>query len=141
MGAHSREYVRRLLRAAEKADPNRYARAIQPLRGKVVQVVVETSVDEELFVTADDGGAGVRARHQGAAPDVVVRASPTALKRILEGHETPVEAFFMGNVRARGTTKDLYALHALFVALAEIVVSSPESQEIVEEFQRDKQGA
>jgi putative sterol carrier protein len=137
--AHSREYVRRLLRAAEDADPDRYARAIKPLQDKVVHVVIETAVDEEFYVFADHGGIGVHTRSDGEAPDLLVRVSPKALRRILEGHETPIEAFFMGNLRARGSTKDLYMLHALFVALAEIAVTSPEIQEIIEEFQTAKQ--
>ncbi len=137
--AHSREYVRRLLRAAEDADPDRYVRAIQPLQDKVIHVIIETAVDEEFYISADDGGIGVHTRSDGEAPDLLVRVSPKALKRILEGHETPVEAFFMGNLRARGSTKDLYMLHALFVALAEIAVTSPEIQEIIEEFQTAKQ--
>jgi putative sterol carrier protein len=136
---HSREYVRRLLRAAQAADPDRYARVMQPLRDKVVQVVIETDVDEDFYIRSDGGAIGVHARSDGEALDLVVQVSPKSLKRILEGHETPVEAFFMGNLRARGSTNDLYMLHALFVGLAEIAVTSPEIQEIIEEFQIAKQ--
>jgi putative sterol carrier protein len=138
-GAHSRDYVRRLLRVAEGADPHRYARAVRPMQDKVLQIVIEAAVDEEFYISASVGGLAVHARDEADTPDLVVRVSPRALKRILEGHETPVEAFFMGNLRARGSTKDLYMLHALFVALAEIAVTSPEVQRIIEEFQLAKQ--
>jgi SCP-2 sterol transfer family len=137
---HSRDYVRRLLRAAADADAGRYRRATQPLLDKIVHVVVETVVDEEFYIAADDACLGVHARNAWQAqPDIVVRVSPKALRRILEGHETPVEAFFMGNLRARGSTKDLYILHAAFVALAEIAITSPDIQNIIEEFQAAKQ--
>ena len=137
---HSREYVRRLLQAASKADPERYSRASQLLRGKVLHVVVETAVDEDLYLFGEDGNKiRLRARATGGAPDLMVRISPGALRRILEGQETPVEAFLLGNLRARGATKDLYMLHALFIAIAEIAVTSPEIHEIIEDFQAAKQ--
>jgi putative sterol carrier protein len=100
---------------------------------------METAVDEDLYLFGEDGDSiRVSARKIGGAPDLAVRISPSVLRRILEGQETPVEAFLMGNLRARGATADLYMLHALFIAIAEIAVTSPEIREIIEDFQAAK---
>jgi putative sterol carrier protein len=137
---HSREYVRQILRAAALTDSQQLGRATRQLSGKVVRVVIEAENDEEFYVVSgDDGSFDVRGAKGTAAPNMTIRISPRALRQILEGEETPVEAFFLGNLRAKGTTKDLYLLHALFIALAEIAVRSPEVQEVIEEFQTAKE--
>jgi putative sterol carrier protein len=137
---HSSEYVRRILEVAADKDPSQYRRAAERLRSKTVQVTIEAARDERFYlIGGQDSSLDIKGRNRNDKTDIVLRTSPGSLRKILEGVETPVEAFFFGHLRAKGNTRDLYSLHAFFVALAEIAVASPDIQSIIESFQRAKE--
>jgi len=138
---HSREYIRRILKAASAKDPGRYKRAAARLRGKTVHVIIETAEDEQVYlIGGDDGRLNIASRSPKEKVDVFLRIPPLSIRKVLEGVETPVESFFLGHLRAKGHTRDLYTLHAFFLDLAEIAVASNEIQDIVESFQTTKEG-
>ena len=135
---HSREFVRRIIKAAAKEHPDRYGLAEAKLHSKTIHITIEAAEDEEFYLIGDDDGLFVRSRKGNNRVDIIVRVSPESLEKILIGFETPVESFFQGHLRAKGETRDLYALHAFFLHLAEIVAVSPQIQDIVESFQTTK---
>jgi hypothetical protein len=135
---HSREYFRQIMKIAADRDLPRLRKATAHLRGKTVEVIVEAARDERFYLEGgSDGTAAIRAR-AGKDIDIFLRVPPGSIGSVLEGIETPVEAFFLGHLRARGHTRDLYGFHAFFLALAEIAVVSPEIQDLVESFRRTK---
>jgi putative sterol carrier protein len=137
---HSREYFRRILEAAAGNDAARYQRVAAHLRGKTVQVIIEAVDDEQFYlVGGSNGKANIQTRNPGAKTDIHLRLPPGAIRGILEGAETPVEAFFLGHLRAKGHTRDLYALHAFFLGLAEIAAVEPKILDILEAFDAAKQ--
>jgi len=136
---HSREYFRRILTTAAEKDSGRYRRAAAELRGKIVQVIIEAANDEQFYIAGDSEGRTEIKSANSRKIDIFLRLPPGTLRSILEGAETPVEAFFLGHLRAKGHTRDLYALHAFFIRLAEIAAGTPEILDIVEAFQTAKQ--
>jgi putative sterol carrier protein len=135
---HSREYLGRILRVASATDPHAFTRGAGRLEGLALHITVEAQTDESFYLVGAESALVVRARRPSGEVSVAVRLSPEVVRSILEGEETPVEAFFLGHLRARGSTRNLYALHAFLIALAEIAVASHEIQELIEEFQSAK---
>jgi hypothetical protein len=105
-----------------------------------VEVIIEAAGDDLFYLVGDRAGkVHVRTRRPSGNVDIFMRLPAGSIRNILEGAETPVEAFFLGHLRARGHTRDLYTLHAFFLALAEIAVASPDIQKVVEAFQAEKE--
>ena len=135
---HSSEYIRRILRTANEEDASRFKNGVKKLKRKSVHVTIESLSDEQFTLVSTEDSIDVVQKSAGQT-DIALRISPSSFRRILEGDETPVEAFFFGHLRAKGLTRDLYGLHAFFLALAEIAVTSPKLQTLVEEFQDAKE--
>ena len=137
---HSGEYFRKIFEAAARTDINRYNRVTAQLRGKTVQVIIEGATDEQFYLVGDANGmTKIMTQDPGGKTQVFLRLPPGTIRNILEGGETPVEAFFMGHLRAKGHTRDLNALHTFFLGMAEIAVAAPEILDILEAFDSAKQ--
>ncbi|MDN5855379.1 MAG: SCP2 sterol-binding domain-containing protein [Actinomycetia bacterium] len=135
----SQEYFDRLLAEASRADPGAMQRAAASLAGRLVHVVVETEEEDESFcVVHDDGSIRTSIREQQEPAAVTVRITPAVMRDILQGELTPVEAFFMGKLRARGTTRSLYAFQQFFIGVAQIGASSPVILDLIDDFEQRK---
>lgn len=135
----SNEYFHRMLAEASRADPDALQRAAASLTGRVIRLVVETAQeDESFYLVYDDGSIHVLTTAEPEEPSVTVRITPAVVRNILQGELTPVEAFFMGKLRARGTTRNLYAFQRFFLDFAEIGASSPAILDLVDDFEQRK---
>lgn len=131
----SRAYLKEILERAATLKPSEYKRVVQGFRGKLARVWLEEG-EEEFYIKGDDRQILVLLKKPRGVVNLKLAVSRTVLAGILEGKETPVEAFFLGNLRAQGTTHDLYQMHKLFINMAEIAVGSPKILALVEEFVR-----
>ncbi len=133
------EYFRRMLDEAAKTDPDALRRAAASLAARSVHIIVETeSADEEFHLLSDGERISVSSVEQEQEPAVTVRVTPAVVRDILQGELTPVEAFFMGKLRARGTTRNLYAFQQFFIAVAQIGSVSPTILDIIDDFELRK---
>src|SRR5438034_3587527 len=106
----SSEYFERVLTEAWRADPDALRRAASSLAGRLVHVVVETALqDESFYIISGSERIQISTTNSDEYPAVYIRVTPAVVRDILHGELTPVEAFFMGKLRARGTTRNLYA--------------------------------
>jgi putative sterol carrier protein len=136
---HSSAYFLQILETAAQEDETRFRAGVKKLKRKTVDVIIEARKDERFFLVANtDHTLEIKPSHPETA-DIQLRISPGWFRKILEGEETPVEAFFFGHLRAKGITRDLYCLHAFFIDLAEIAVKSPRVQRLVAAFHRAKE--
>jgi hypothetical protein len=124
--------LKQVLADAAIEDPARYQKIVKGFHGKIARVLFEDS-NEEFHVRGDDLGISVVVRQPTKAINIKITLSREVISNILRGQETPVEAFFLGHLRAEGSTNDLYQLHRLFISMAEIAVRSERMHATVEE--------
>jgi SCP-2 sterol transfer family len=134
--APAHEYFERLLASAATADPVNYRRLVREFAGRTTRVLMEET-NEEFYVRGTTAGLRVAKRRPMGDIQTRVTISHQVIADILSGVETPVEAFFLGHLRAQGTTAELYQLHRLFITMAEIAVHSEAVQKLVEEFMNE----
>jgi hypothetical protein len=136
---HSSEYVKRAFAEIASAQPDGLSRCVKILAGRLIHIVVETSdQDEEFYLVPDDTQVRVSTADQRNVPAVSIRLTPEVISDILQGELTPVEAFFMGKLRARGTTPSLYAFLEFFIGVAQLGVTVPSTIDLIVDFEETK---
>jgi putative sterol carrier protein len=136
---HSSSYFRRVLEQIAAAEPEELRSCVKLLDGRLVYVVVETATDDEAFwIAPDSGDVRVTTEEGRSEPAVSIRITPAVISNILQGEFTPVEAFFMGKLRARGETRDLYAFLRFFIGVAQIGLAVPATLDLILEFEAEK---
>jgi hypothetical protein len=132
----SRDYFQRILDEASKADPDGFRRAVASLDGRDVFVTVETALEDESFsISSDAEQLSISTTEPEKEVAVSIRINPAVLHDILHGNLTPIEAFFMGKLRARGTTRALYAVQRFFISVAQIGSGAPAMLDVIEDFE------
>jgi len=129
----TRQFIERVLSIAAVEDPERFARIAGDLDGITIQITLEDD-DESFYAKGIRKTISIQQSRPTGRPRVRMTVSRTVILGILRGEETPVESFFLGHIRAQGATADLYLVHKLFLAMAEIDVRSDRIQTAVEEF-------
>lgn len=125
--------LKELLQQAAAEDRSGYEKIVRAFRGKVASVLLEET-DEHFYIRGDVGNILAVKGVPPAKPSIDLILSRRIIGDILTGKETPVEAFFLGHIRAKGTTRDLYQVHSLFISMAEIAVRSRRMQAMIEKF-------
>ena len=136
---HSSEYLKRALAEIERVEPGALSRCAKILDCRLIYIVVETPIEDEAFhLVSDNNRVWVSTVDQRDKPAVSLRLTPEVISNILQGELTPVEAFFMGRLRARGTTQSLYTFLEFFIAVAQVGVTVPATLELILEFETMK---
>src|SRR5438270_5352274 len=125
-------YFQRILNSASADDPANYKRLVRDFSGRTARVVMEET-KEEFYVHGARTDVRVLKR-KPAGVETHITISRQVIGDILNGTETPVEAFFLCHLRAQGTTAELYQMHRLFLTMAEIAVRSEAIRQLVDEF-------
>jgi putative sterol carrier protein len=131
------EILRETMEVAQEERKD-FLEALSPLEGKTTQVRVVGEADFEL--TLRDGAIAIAEGFSQAEPDATIILPPVTIVSIIEGGETPAEAFFSGRMKVAARANEMVVLHRALVLLAHGALVSDRLRNLYDEFRTTRFG-
>jgi hypothetical protein len=123
------QFLERSLVLLERGAP----RAHRALREHLAGLDLGVSVDREALSLVS-GPRAIRVRRGSGQHSTSLRTSRTALRELLEGHTTLLDAILDDRFELRGSAKDLVSVDEAFSVYLQGAVRSPGFPELFSEF-------
>jgi len=131
-------YITEAISSLEKSPSKSLNNLLKKADGKVAQVRV---LDEGDFtIRVSNGSVKVESGFNDDLVDGTVIVDNKTIFTILDGIQTPVEAFFSGRMRMAAATDDLILAHDILIAVVQASLKSIKIQKLLNEYRITRMG-
>lgn len=116
-------------------DPN-----IKKVTKKVAHIRVVGEDDFTVKVMQKPPYVSITRGFLNEEPDGSAIVDNKCIVNIVEGIETPVEAYFAGHMRAAATTQDMVLAYNLFISMVQATLESPRLQKLWDSYRISRIG-
>ncbi len=131
------EYLKKAISIVKSENPEKFDKIAKDAEGKVAYVTVE---DEESFTVAvsKKGEVKISKGKPKDKPTGVGIINNSTFFDILDGKQTPLEAFFRADLTANANSRDLHLAYDVMTRGADLAIRSKKLQDLIDDYRESR---